>query len=238
MLRRRGSISLMTFALSALVHHRLRWTSVTGARTAFGGDRASGPAGPRPETTTSEFRILVAVIALAAAALMRRFVNSPLVVLEAIRENETRATALGYDTQRYKLAAFVLSAGITALAGVLLLYKNRRPRPSRCPSSFGRIAGDDRHRRGTRGFGAGAGAVFYILFREYLSIYTENWLLWFGLVFMGFVLFARDGLVGMAARSRARLFGPDPPPPCPTARSRALPCRRCCAPGRCRGLGP
>jgi branched-chain amino acid transport system permease protein len=49
---------------------------------------------------------------------INRAVNSPFgEVLKAIRENETRATSLGYDVNRYKLLAFVLSAGLAGLAG-------------------------------------------------------------------------------------------------------------------------
>jgi branched-chain amino acid transport system permease protein len=38
-------------------------------------------------------------------------------VLKAIRENEQRAISLGYDTDRYKLLAFILSAALSGLAG-------------------------------------------------------------------------------------------------------------------------
>ena len=47
-----------------------------------------------------------------------RTIHSPFgEVLKSIRENEARATALGYDTDRYKLLAFVLSAALAGLAG-------------------------------------------------------------------------------------------------------------------------
>jgi branched-chain amino acid transport system permease protein len=47
-----------------------------------------------------------------------RTVHSPFgQVLKAIRENEPRATSLGYDTARFKLLAFVLSAALAGLAG-------------------------------------------------------------------------------------------------------------------------
>ncbi|MDH5265378.1 MAG: branched-chain amino acid ABC transporter permease, partial [Betaproteobacteria bacterium] len=50
--------------------------------------------------------------------LVYRIVHSPFgQVLKAIRENEARATSLGYRTDHYKLAAFVLSAGLAGLAG-------------------------------------------------------------------------------------------------------------------------
>ena len=50
--------------------------------------------------------------------LIHRVIHSPYgQVLKAIRENEQRAISLGYRTERYKLLAFVLSAGIAGLAG-------------------------------------------------------------------------------------------------------------------------
>jgi branched-chain amino acid transport system permease protein len=50
--------------------------------------------------------------------LIYRIIHSPFgQVLKAIRENEARATSLGYDVDRYKLIAFVLSAALSGLAG-------------------------------------------------------------------------------------------------------------------------
>jgi branched-chain amino acid transport system permease protein len=60
----------------------------------------------------------VLVIFLAGFLLIYRTIHSPFgQVLKAIRENEARATSLGYDTDRYKLAAFVISATLSGLAG-------------------------------------------------------------------------------------------------------------------------
>ena len=60
----------------------------------------------------------VLAIFLAAFLLIHRIIHSPFgQVLKAIRENEPRAVSLGYRTERYKLAAFVLSAGLAGLAG-------------------------------------------------------------------------------------------------------------------------
>jgi branched-chain amino acid transport system permease protein len=61
---------------------------------------------------------LVLVIFLAGFLFIWRVVHSPFgQVLKAIRENEARATSLGYDTDRYKHVAFILSAGLAGLAG-------------------------------------------------------------------------------------------------------------------------
>ncbi len=52
--------------------------------------------------------------------IIRRAVQSPFgQVLGAVRENEPRATSLGYRSERYKLLAFVLSAALSGLAGSL-----------------------------------------------------------------------------------------------------------------------
>jgi ABC-type branched-subunit amino acid transport system ATPase component len=54
---------------------------------------------------------------------------------------------------------------------------------------------------GMRSFlGPALGALFFILFREFLSIWTPNWLLFFGLLFVGFIVFSPTGLVGVAER--------------------------------------
>ena len=62
----------------------------------------------------------VLVVFIAAFLLIYRIVHSPFgQVLKAIRENEPRAISLGYDADRYKLLAFVLSATLAGLAGAL-----------------------------------------------------------------------------------------------------------------------
>ncbi|MGP1628400.1 MAG: branched-chain amino acid ABC transporter permease [Giesbergeria sp.] len=63
---------------------------------------------------------VVLAIVVAAFLLIVRTVHSPFgQVLKAIKENEPRATSLGYDTNRFKLMAFVLSAALSGLAGAL-----------------------------------------------------------------------------------------------------------------------
>ena len=61
---------------------------------------------------------LVLAIFLGGFAFIWRVVHSPFgQVLKAIRENESRAISLGYDADRYKLVAFVISGGVAGLAG-------------------------------------------------------------------------------------------------------------------------
>jgi branched-chain amino acid transport system permease protein len=62
--------------------------------------------------------VLVFAIFVGGFLLIYRIIQSPFgQVLKAIRENEPRAISLGFDTDRYKLLAFVLSAALAGLAG-------------------------------------------------------------------------------------------------------------------------
>jgi branched-chain amino acid transport system permease protein len=62
----------------------------------------------------------VLAIFVAVFLFIRRIVHSPFgQVLKAIRENEPRAVSLGYNVDRYKLVAFVLSSALAGLAGSL-----------------------------------------------------------------------------------------------------------------------
>ena len=202
-LRRRGVyFSLLTLALAAMLYAvAFRWTDVTGGENGLGGITRPTLFGFNLESST-DYYWFVAAIAFAVLVLLWRFHNSTVgTVLVAIRENEQRARFLGYPTNRYKLAAFVLSAGITGLAGILLLFKNRMTSADPISVAF---SGDLLAMvviGGMRSFlGPALGALFFILFREFLGIYTENWLFWFGLVFVGFIVFSPTGLVGVGER--------------------------------------
>jgi branched-chain amino acid transport system ATP-binding protein len=206
-LRRRGVyFSLLTLALSALTFAvAFRWTAFTGGESGLGG--VQRPAiGPLNLDDPTVFLIAVSLVGFAVLYLLLRIIRSPFGhVIVAIRENEQRATFQGYDTDRYKLAVFVLSAGVTGLAGALLVFHHRIASAEPTSVAFSGellamvVIG------GMRSFlGPALGALFYILFRELLSIWTDNWLLWFGLAFVGFILFSPTGLVGIWAQLQRR----------------------------------
>src|SRR5205814_7513234 len=138
---------------------------------------------------------------------LRRFHRSPIgTVLVAIRENEQRAQFVGYATRHYKQVAYVLSAVLTGFAGVLFAFHHRFASADPTAIAFSGemlamvIIGGMRNL-----LGPALGALFYILFREYLSIWTPNWLLFFGLLFVAFVVFSPTGLVGVWQRLSAPL---------------------------------
>ena len=207
-LRRRGVyFSLLTLALSALVYSvAFRWTAFTGGENGLGGLVRANWFSVDLENRWAYYA-LVASVGLATVYGLSRFHTSPLgSVLNAIRENEQRAQFIGYPTARYKLAAFVLSSVLTGLAGVLFAFHHRFASADPTAVSFSGellamvIIGGMRSL-----LGPALGALFYILFREYLSIWTANWLWFFGLLFVGFVVFSPGGLVGVWQRLTAPL---------------------------------
>ena len=202
-LRRRGVyFSLLTLALSAMLYTiAFRWTEVTGGENGLGGITRPVIAGVSFDTALA-FYAFVATVAFAVVYVLWRFHRSPVGhVLVAIRENETRTRFIGYQANRYKLLAFVVSATLTGLAGVLLLFNNRMT--SADPISVG-FSGELLAMviiGGMRSFlGPALGALFFVIFRDYLSSITENWLLYFGLLFVGFIVFSPTGLVGLGER--------------------------------------
>jgi branched-chain amino acid transport system permease protein len=161
---------------------------------------------------------LVFFSALALFLLMLRVVNSPFGrVLQAIRENEFRAEALGYRTVVYRTVASAIAAGMAALAGVLMALLLRYNGPD-ATLSFGImidillmvvIGG-----MGTL-YGAALGAALVVLAQYYLQglmatasealagipilpalFHPDRWLLWLGLLFVLTVYFFPAGIVG------------------------------------------
>jgi len=206
-LRRRGVyFSLLTLALCALTYAvAFRWTAVTGGEDGMGG-LERGRIGPVSLDNALAYYALVAAIGLGVLYVVLRVVRSPFGhVLVAIRENQQRATFQGYAVDRYRLGAFVLSATVTGLAGALLGFQNYLVSAEGVTVAFSGellamvVIGGMHHL-----LGPALGALFFVLFRELFSMWSGNWLLWFGLVFVGFVLYSPSGLVGIWARLKRR----------------------------------
>ncbi len=210
-LRRRGVyFALLTLAFVALTYTiAFRWTELTGGEDGLGGLSRGGFAAV-PLDDANVYYGLVALIAFAVLYGLLRVARSPFGhVLVAIRENQQRAGFQGYDVDRYRLGAFVLSAAVTGLGGALLGFLNYLVSAEAVSVQLSgellaMVVIGGMHQL----LGPALGVLFYILFRELFSIWTQNWLLWFGLVFVGFVLFSPEGLTGIWANIRRRLRPP------------------------------
>ena len=168
---------------------------------------------------------LLFAVTVALFLLMLRIVNSPFGrVLQAIRENDFRAEALGYRTVVYRTLSNVLSAGFATLAGALLALWLRYNGPDTSLSFeimidillMVVIGG-----MGTM-YGAVVGATLFIVAQNYLQdlmklaseaaagipllpelVHPDRWLLWLGILFILSVYRFPAGIVGRL-RARAR----------------------------------
>lgn len=112
--------------------------------------------------------------------------------------NDTRLATAGIEPYSIRLVAFVVSAMITATAGVLFADLNGFVGPSMLSW----------HRSGEiiiivvlggvgRLFGPIAGAIAFVLLETFLGGFTDRWQFFLGLILLGIVLFARGGLIGL-----------------------------------------
>lgn len=155
-----------------------------------------------PLASPWQFYAFVAVVFLLAFWILMRVSHSVFGrTLLAIRDNEARAAAVGYDVKRFKLAAFVVSGAVTGLAGALhALMTGLAP-----------LSNIDYHTSemilvmtvigGTGNlFASVLGAAFYVLFADWLSTLWPRWLLLLGIVLIAVSLFMQRGLWGLGER--------------------------------------
>jgi branched-chain amino acid transport system permease protein len=115
--------------------------------------------------------------------------------LEAIRQNEEKIRSLGVPTFYYKLSLFVLTGALTGLAGGGLALHRSFISPhdlfwlTSATLMVMVLLG------GSRGlWGAAFGALLYTFVQSWVSSFTDLWGVFVGLLLIGTVLFAREGL--------------------------------------------
>jgi branched-chain amino acid transport system permease protein len=120
-IRRQGIyFAMVTLALAQMVFFVCLQAPFTGGEDGLQGVPRGHLFGLLPLLPDLNLYYVVLAIFVACWLGIRRIVTSPFgQVLKMIRENEPRAISLGYEVDRYKLVAFVLSAGLSGLAGAL-----------------------------------------------------------------------------------------------------------------------
>jgi branched-chain amino acid transport system permease protein len=159
---------------------------------------------------TSLYYFCAALLALAVLFLWL-LVNAPFGrVLQAIRQNETRARFLGYEVWRFKWAAFTLSAAFAGLAGGLFAMAQNSAYPDVMSlHQSGLIVMMVLIGGGLVSFwGPVLGVVVYFLARDVIGGLTEAWLLWFGLLFIVAVMVRPEGIAGLLSMLPRRLGRP------------------------------
>jgi branched-chain amino acid transport system permease protein len=120
-IRRQGIyFAMITLALAQMVYFVCLQVPFTGGEDGLQGVPRGKLFGLIPLGNDIAMYFVVLAVFVAVFAFIIRIVHSPYgQVLKAIRENEPRAISLGYDVDRYKLLAFVLSTALAGLAGSL-----------------------------------------------------------------------------------------------------------------------
>ncbi|KAB2669855.1 branched-chain amino acid ABC transporter permease [Brucella tritici] len=127
-----------------------------------------------------------------------RIINSPFgMILKSVRENENRAVSLGYSVNRYKLAAFVMSAALAGLAGGLkaLVFQFATLTDVGWQMSGEVILMTLLGGIGTL-IGPIVGAAFVVALQNYLATSDFPVTIVTGLIFMACVILFRKGIVG------------------------------------------
>ncbi len=188
---------MLTFALNQLFYFiAYQWTSVTGGEDGM-------PGIGRPVFFGIDFKdplnyyIFVSVLFLISLWVMKRVVESPLgKILQAIRENEVRAEAVGYNVPRFKLVAFVIGGAFSGLAGVLYaMLFGIVPLEAISFVFSGNVVFATLIGGSGSLYGPIIGSFIFIWLSESVSVMWARWPLLLGVAFVIVVLFFRGGVV-------------------------------------------
>jgi branched-chain amino acid transport system permease protein len=150
----------------------------------------------------AQYYFLVLIATALSIWIVYRISNSPFgLALAGIRENSNRAEFAGISVKNYRLAVFVISGALAGLAGTLetLLESNARPFMAHWSHSTEPILVS--LLGGLQSFsGPLVGSVLFVVMREIVQRFTENWMLWFGIVLLIIIMGFRGGVVGVLKR--------------------------------------
>jgi branched-chain amino acid transport system permease protein len=207
------------FALLTIACGQVFWFIAMKSHSVTGGEdgllnirRATfGPLDLKDNVTLYYFVVAVLAVTL---VLLWRLVHSPFgKALQAIRMNETRARFVGYHVWATKWAVLCLSGVFAGLAGGMLAISQESAYPDvMSVHSSGFIVMAVLIGGGTVSFwGPVIGALVFILARDVMGRYlTDTWLLWYGLLFMGVVLWKPEGIAGAFKDLRHKLAQKSP----------------------------
>ena len=198
---------MLTLAFAQMVFAiAFQAADITGGSNGFSGVRRPTFLGLDFNDSTALFH-LVAVIFLLVLLLVWRIRSSAYGrALVGLRENERRMRALGYDTTRLKLSAFVLAGALAGIGGALQAYSIRFVSTNdvgvaRSVEAFVSVLIGG----ASTLLGPVVGAVVVVFIERVLDSYIAFAETVLGIVFIVFVLSARQGIVGLARVAHARV---------------------------------
>jgi branched-chain amino acid transport system permease protein len=188
---------MLTFALNQMFYFiAYQWTTVTGGEDGM-------PGVPRPALFGIDFQdpltyyAFVSLLFLVSLWVMKRIVESPLgKILQAIRENEVRAQAVGYNVPRFKLLAFVIGGAFSGAAGVLYaMLFGIVPLEAISFVTSGNVVFATLIGGSGSLYGPVIGSFVFIWLSESVSTLWARWPLLLGVAFVVVVPFLRGGVV-------------------------------------------
>jgi branched-chain amino acid transport system permease protein len=197
------------FAITTLIFSQIfyviifTWTDVTGGENGltFRRPALSIPWLYATPFTNETLHWFVLAVVTASYLTLRRITQSPFgMVLQSIRENESRTRAIGYPVERYKVVAVMLSGLFAGLAGALYAIQNRFAAPD---FVYFLVSGETVIFNVMGGMGTLVGPIVgagcFLLLREMFSrFFTEYYLIPLGIIFIAMVIFMPQGLLGFA----------------------------------------
>ncbi|WFU79227.1 branched-chain amino acid ABC transporter permease [Bradyrhizobium sp. CIAT3101] len=195
------AFAMLTLAFAQLAFAvAFKWNAVTGGSDGISGlIRNPGPWGFAGLESRDGYYWLTVTLVVGTAWLASRFVRSPMgTAIVAVRENEKRAIAIGYEPRQLRLAAFVISNTGAGLAGALhagfLLFVS--PELLHWTLSGYVLVAVVLGGSGTL-IGPMIGAALMVIGGHQLSAIATSWPLFMGLLFMIVVVVAPNGLWGI-----------------------------------------
>ena len=202
--RQRGIyLAMITFALAQMVYFIALQAPFTGGENGIQAVPRGTALGLLDLSSDRTVYYAVAVVFMAGFLLIYRIIHSPFgQVLKAIRDNEPRAISLGYHAARYKLAVFVLSAGLAGLAGGMKAVVAQLATLTDVHWSMSgevilmTLVGG----MGTI-FGPVAGAAIIVAIQNYLNSFGAWVTIVQGTIFVICVLIFKEGIIGVLSRA-------------------------------------
>ncbi len=192
--------SMITLAFAQVIFFvTYRWSELTGGEDGMQNIARPNPTGFGWLADSFHLYWFCAVCVFLALCLVHYILRSPFgSVLHAIRENKQRARFLGYDVDKYRVNAFVLSAMFPAIAGWLWTYYQQSINPDAGSVEYSGNVVMMSLLGGMQTFlGPILGASVYYELQNNVSQLTKYWEAWIGVVFVVFVLVGPRGIMGL-----------------------------------------
>jgi len=189
----------------------LKWRSVTSGDDGMTFSRPAlqlpvlGEISMRNVVNIYYFTLIIVAAAIFACYL---FLKTPLGnSLACIREQEKKASFLGYNVYLVKLAAFSASSILAGLAGALFSFFSAFVGTSFIDLGMSMSVVVMTVIGGKAYFlGPVLGTIFYVVFQDWMSSLTNYWMIVLGITFIVIVLYAEGGLVSLFKNERVRLW--------------------------------